>query len=97
MALPLLPDCSAVLGATPAASACLDREAVAAVLDHRLRRRLPFPFLVESKKVDARGTSTSAKAGLGLFTVRAQSQAMTVSLRPTIALSDRGAPAPSPP
>jgi hypothetical protein len=30
-------------------------------------------------KVEARGTSTSAKAGFGLFTVRAQSQAITVS------------------
>ena len=41
-----------------------------------------LPFLVESMKVDASGTSTSAKAGLGLFTVRAHSQAITVSLRP---------------
>jgi hypothetical protein len=34
-------------------------------------------------KVEARGTSTSAKAGFGLFTVRAQSQAITVSFWPT--------------
>ncbi len=34
-------------------------------------------------KVEASGTSTCAKAGLGLFTVRAQSQAITVSDWPT--------------
>jgi len=33
-------------------------------------------------KVEASGTSTCAKAGFGLFTVRAQSQAITVSFRP---------------
>ncbi len=33
-------------------------------------------------KVEASGTSTSAKAGFGLLTVRAQSQAITVSFRP---------------
>jgi hypothetical protein len=33
-------------------------------------------------KVEASGTSTVANAGLGLFTVRAQSQAITLSLRP---------------
>ena len=41
-----------------------------------------LPFFVDSMKVDASGTSTSANAGFGLFTVRAQSQAITVSLRP---------------
>ena len=39
--------------------------------------------LVESMKDEANGTATFAKAGFGLFTVRAQSQAMTVSLCPT--------------
>ena len=33
-------------------------------------------------KVDASGTSTSANAGLGLFTVRAHSHAMTANFRP---------------
>ena len=42
-----------------------------------------LPFLLESMNVEASGTSTVAKAGLGLFTVRAQSQAITVSFRPT--------------
>ena len=42
-----------------------------------------FPFLVDSMKVDTSGTSTSAKAGLGLFTVRAHSHAITVSFRPS--------------
>ena len=37
---------------------------------------------VESMKVEASGTATPAKAGFGLFTVRAHSQAITVSLRP---------------
>jgi hypothetical protein len=34
-------------------------------------------------KVEVSGTSTCAKAGFGLFTVRAQSQAITVSFLPT--------------
>ena len=38
-----------------------------------------MPALVESMKVEASGTSTWAKAGLGLFTVRAHSHAITVS------------------
>ncbi len=38
-----------------------------------------LPGFVESMNVEASGTSTWANAGLGLFTVRAQSQAMTVS------------------
>lgn len=42
-----------------------------------------LPGLVESMNVVVNGTSTSAKAGLGLFTVRAQSQEMTVSFLPT--------------
>ena len=42
-----------------------------------------LPFFVDNMNVDASGTSTSANAGLGLFTVRAQSHAMTVSLRPS--------------
>ena len=42
-----------------------------------------MPALVESMKVEASGTSTCAKAGFGLFTVRAQSQAITVSFCPT--------------
>ena len=42
-----------------------------------------FPFFVESIHVEARGTSTLANAGFGLRTVRAQSQAMTVSFRPS--------------
>ena len=42
-----------------------------------------MPALVESMKVEASGTSTCAKAGFGLFTVRAQSQAITVSFWPT--------------
>lgn len=33
-------------------------------------------------KVETSGTSTSANAGFGLLTVRAQSHAMTVSSRP---------------
>ena len=41
-----------------------------------------LPFLVESMKVVASGTSTFANAGFGLFTVRAHSHAMTVILRP---------------
>ena len=41
-----------------------------------------FPFFVDSMNVDASGTSTSANAGFGLFTVRAHSHAMTVSFRP---------------
>ncbi len=41
-----------------------------------------MPGLVDSMKVEPSGTSTIAKAGLGLFTVRAQSQAITVSLLP---------------
>ena len=44
-----------------------------------------LPFFVESMKVEASGTSTSANAGFGLFTVRAQSHAMTVSSRPSYA------------
>ena len=36
-----------------------------------------LPFFVESTNVDASGTSTSANAGFGLFTVRAQSHAIT--------------------
>ena len=40
--------------------------------------------------VETSGTSTSANAGFGLFTVRAQSHAITVSLRPSYAFrSDR--------
>jgi hypothetical protein len=46
-------------------------------------RYASFPALVESIKVEASGTSTFAKAGFGLFTVRAQSQAITVSFCPT--------------
>src|SRR5258706_14903055 len=46
-----------------------------------------LPGFVESVKVDARGTSTCAKAGFGLFTVRTHSHAMTVSCRPTYLLS----------
>ena len=42
-----------------------------------------YSALVESVKVDASGTATLAKAGLGLFTVRAHNQAMTVSCCPT--------------
>jgi hypothetical protein len=42
-----------------------------------------LPALVESMKVEANGTSTCEKAGFGLFTVRAQSQAMTVSSCPS--------------
>jgi hypothetical protein len=45
-----------------------------------------LPALVESMKVEASGTSTLAKAGLGLLTVRAHSQAMTVSFRPDVFL-----------
>ena len=45
----------------------------------------PLPFFVESMNVEASGTSTSANAGFGLFTVRAQSHAMTVSLCPPYA------------
>ena len=41
-----------------------------------------LPSLVESMKVDTSGTSTSENAGLGLLTVRAQSQAMTVRFWP---------------
>ena len=41
------------------------------------------PFFVESMKVEARGTSAFAKAGLGLRTVRAHSYAITVSARPS--------------
>ena len=41
-----------------------------------------LPRFVDSMKVAASGTSRSAKAGFGLFTVRAHSQAITVSLRP---------------
>ena len=54
-----------------------------AILDHRLDVRLLARFLVESMKVEASGTSTFAKAGFGLFTVRAHSQAITVSFLPT--------------
>ena len=36
--------------------------------------------------MEASGTSTCAKAGLGLFTVRAQSQAITVSFLPNVFL-----------
>ena len=43
----------------------------------------PRSSLRESTKVLTRGTSAWAKAGLGLFTVRAQSQAMTVSSFPS--------------
>ena len=39
--------------------------------------------IAESTKEDASGTSSCAKAGLGLFTVRAQSHAITVSFLPT--------------
>ena len=42
-----------------------------------------LPALVESMKVETSGTSTCAKAGFGLFTVRAHSQAITVSFWPT--------------
>ena len=42
-----------------------------------------MPFFVDNMNVDASGTSTSAKAGFGLFTVRAHSHAMAVSLRPS--------------
>ena len=42
-----------------------------------------FPFFVDNMNVDASGTSTSANAGFGLFTVRAHSHAITVNLRPT--------------
>jgi hypothetical protein len=41
-----------------------------------------LPALVESIQVEASGTSTSANAGLGLFTVLAQSQAITLSCLP---------------
>ena len=44
-----------------------------------------LPFFVESMKVEASGTSTSANAGFGLLTVRAHSHATTVSLRPSYA------------
>ena len=40
-----------------------------------------LPLLVESMKEDTSGTSTSANAGCGLFTVRAQIHATTVRLR----------------
>ena len=42
-----------------------------------------LPFFLDSMNVDASGTCTSAKAGLGLFTVRAHSHAITVSFRPS--------------
>src|SRR5690606_18356527 len=41
-----------------------------------------FPTLLERMKDDTNGTSTWLKAGFGLLTVRAQSQAMTVSFCP---------------
>ena len=40
-------------------------------------------FFVDNMNVDASGTSTSANAGFGLFTVRAHSHAITVSFRPS--------------
>ena len=42
--------------------------------------------------VDASGTSTSANAGFGLFTVRAQSHAMTVRLASLVCLQVRPLP-----
>ena len=49
-----------------------------------------LPFLVESMNVDASGTSTAANAGFGLFTVRAHSHAMTVSLLRQAKLGEGG-------
>src|ERR1039458_8935205 len=45
-----------------------------------------LPSLLERIKDEASGTSTWENAGLGLLTVRAQSQAMTVSFLPTSGL-----------
>jgi hypothetical protein len=57
-------------------------EAVAVALHHRLHPGFPCPALLLRMKVLASGTSTWLKAGLGLLTVRAHSQAITVSCWP---------------
>jgi hypothetical protein len=54
-------------------------KAVAVALHHRRAPRLSLPALLLRMKVLTSGTSTWLKAGLGLLTVRAHSQAMTVS------------------
>ena len=45
----------------------------------RLPRNASLPFLLESKNVDAKGTSILEKEGLGLLTVLVQIHAITVS------------------
>ena len=47
------------------------------------RTHASFPFFLDSQNDDTSGTSTSAKAGFGLRTVRAHSHAITVRSRPS--------------
>jgi hypothetical protein len=61
----------------------LDGETVAAVLDHRLDPGLLARLAGEHEGARPAAPPRRLKAGLGLLTVRAHSQAMTVSLRPT--------------